>query len=193
MNAIPELATLRKQWQTQAPPTLDVAALRQHVAADTRTHLRTTVIVAIGTLLVLGATVLRAWRSEEPGGWVSVVFATTFALLVWLVALWLSRGTWRPREESIRGYLDLSIHRCRSVIVAAPVGIVFYVAGLIGSLFWRQRMLGVEWLQLLDTPAMIIAGWIGAPAYTIGMLVNANLQRRRLAFLEKLRQQLGEN
>jgi len=50
----------------------------------------------------------------------------------------------------------------------------------------------VEWQQLLETPAMIIAGWIGAPLYAIGMLVNAQLQRRRLHFLERLRQQLGE-
>jgi hypothetical protein len=108
------------------------------------------------------------------------------------VALVLSRGTWRPRDESIAAYIDLSIHRCRSVIVAAPIGILFYVAGLIGSLAWRQRLLGVEWQQLLQAPEMIIAGWIGAPAYAIGMIFNARTHRRRLSFLEKLRRELGE-
>jgi hypothetical protein len=106
--------------------------------------------------------------------------------------MWLSRGTWRPRDESLAACLDVSIRRCRSVIIAAPIGIVLYIAGLIGSLAWRQRLLGVEWQALLDTPAMIIAGWIGTPLYAIGMLVNAQLQRRRLVFLERLRQQLGE-
>lgn len=192
MNAIPELGNLRQQWQQQSPPAADVAALRQRVAADTRTHRRTLVIVAIGTLLVLGFTLLRAARSDEPNTWVSVVFVTCFAVLVWLVALVLSRGTWRPRDESIAAYIDLSIHRCRSVIVAAPIGIVLYVAGLVGSLAWRQRLLGVEWQQLLQAPEMIIAGWIGAPAYAIGMIVNAHAHRRRLVFLEKLRRELGE-
>jgi hypothetical protein len=39
---------------------------------------------------------------------------------------------------------------------------------------------------------MILAGWIGAPAYAIGMIINARVQRGRLAFLEKLRRELGE-
>lgn len=192
MNATPDLGDLRQQWQRQSPPATDVAALRQRVAADSRTHRRTLVIVAIGTLLMLGYSLLRAARSDEPGTWVSVVFVTCFAVLVWLVALVLSRGTWRPRDESIAAYIDLSIHRCRSVIVAAPIGIVLYVAGLVGSLAWRQRLLGVEWQQLLQAPEMILAGWIGAPAYAIGMIVNARAHRRRLAFLEKLRGELGE-
>jgi hypothetical protein len=192
MNTIPELDSLRQKWQTQAPPATDVTALRQRVAADSRTNIRTLVIVAIGTLVVLGFTLARAVRSDEPNTWVSVVFVTCFAVLVWLVALVLSRGTWRPRDESIAAYIDLSIHRCRSVIFSAPIGIVLYVAGLVGSLAWRQRLLGVEWQQLLQAPEMIIAGWIGAPAYAIGMIINARAQRRRLTFLEKLRRELGE-
>ena len=192
MNAMPELNDLRRQWQTQPQPAADVAALRQHVASDTRTHTRTLVIVAIGTLLVIAATVVKALRSDEAGAWFGVLFTSTYAVLVWLVAMWLSRGTWRPRDESIAAHLDVSIRRCRSVIIAAPVGIALYVAGLIGSLIWRQRLLGVEWQELLETPSMIIAGWIGGPLYTIGMLINARLQRQRLTFLERLRQQFGE-
>ena len=192
MNAIPELDNLRQRWQTQAAPATDVDALRARVAADSRNNVRTLVVVALGTLAVLGFTLLRAMRSDEPNTWVSVVFVTCFAVLVWLVALVLSRGTWRPRDESIAAYIDLSIHRCRSVIVAAPIGIILYVAGLVGSLAWRQRLLGIEWQQLLQAPEMILAGWIGAPAYAIGMIINARVQRGRLAFLEKLRRELGE-
>ncbi|HYP78952.1 MAG TPA: hypothetical protein VEQ17_01585 [Steroidobacteraceae bacterium] len=192
MNAMPELNDLRQQWQGQPVPDADAAALRQRVAADTRAHTRTLVALLIGTLLIIGASVLHALRSGQPGDWFAVFYTTAFSLLVWLVAMWLSRGTWRPRDESLAACLDVSIHRCRSVIIAAPIGILLYVAGLIGSLAWRQKLLGVEWQQLLDTPAMIIAGWIGAPLYAIGMLVNARLQRRRLTFLERLRQQLGE-
>lgn len=193
MNAIPELNDLRRQWQTQPPPSADVTALRQHVASDTRTHNRTLVAVAIGTVLVIAATIVKALRSDEPGAWFGVLFTTAYAVLVWLIAMWLSRGTWRPRDESIAAHLDVSIRRCRSVIVAAPIGIVLYVAGLIGSLIWRQRLQGMDWQQLLETPSMIIAGWIGGPLYAIGMIINARLQRQRLVFLERLRQQLGEN
>lgn len=192
MNPNSDLESLRQTWRTQAPPATDVAALRQRVAADTRANFRILVIVSVGTLALLGFSLLRALRSDDPGAWVSVLFSTGFAALVWLLALVLSRGTWRPRDDSIAAYLDLSIHRCRSVIAAAPVGIVLYMAGLAGSLAWRQRLLGVEWQQLLQAPEMIIAGWIGAPAYAIGMLINARVQRRRLTLLQKLRQELGE-
>ena len=192
MNAMPELKDLRQQWQGQPVPDTDAAALRQRVAADTRAHTRTLAALAVGTLLIIGATVFHALRSGRPGAWFAFFYTAAFALLVWLVAMWLSRGTWRPRDESLAACLDVSIRRCRSVIVAAPIGVLLYLAGLVGSLAWRQKLLGVEWQLLLDTPAMIIASWIGAPLYAIGMLVNAQLQRRRLAFLERLRQQLGE-
>lgn len=192
MNALQDLNDLRQRWQTQPAPGPDAAALRQWVAMDTRSHLRTLVIVTIGTALILGVALLRALRSANPDDWFAVAFTVLFALVVWAVSLWLSRGTWRPRDESTAAYLDVSIRRCRSVILAAPVGIVLYVAGLIGSLAWKHRVSGVEWGQLLDTPSMIVAGWIGAPLYAVGMLWNARTQRRRLAFLEQLRRQLGE-
>ncbi len=160
MNAMPELNDLRRQWQTQPQPAADVAALRQHVASDTRTHTRTLVIVAIGTLLVIAATVVKALRSDEAGAWFGVLFTSTYAVLVWLVAMWLSRGTWRPRDESIAAHLDVSIRRCRSVIIAAPVGIALYVAGLIGSLIWRQRLLGVEWHSASSaSPTCATSAW----------------------------------
>jgi len=192
MNAMPELNELRQQWQTQPAPRADAAALRKRVAADTRANTRTLIALSFGTLLIIGATVFNAARSAHPGAWFAVVYTVAFALLVWLVAMWLSRGTWRPRDESMAACLDVSIRRCRSVVLAAPIGIALYIAGLIGSLIWRQKLLGLEWQQMLNTPAMIIAGWIGAPLYSIAMLINAQLHRRRLAFLEGLRRQLGD-
>ncbi len=53
------------------------------------------------------------------------------------------------------------------MIVAAPVGVLLYIAGLTGSLLSKQRLLGLEWSQLLEAPSMIVAGWIGAPLYSI--------------------------
>jgi hypothetical protein len=108
------------------------------------------------------------------------------------VALWLSRGTWRPRDSSIAACLDLSIRRCRSMILAAPVGIALYVVGLIGSLAWKDRLIGLDWPAMLGTPAMIIAGWIGGPLYAAGMIWNARRQQARLKVLLALRRQLAE-
>jgi hypothetical protein len=71
--------------------------------------------------------------------------------------------------------------------------VVLYLAGLTGSLLSKQRLLGLEWAEMLGAPSMIIAGWIGAPLYTFSMLWNARRERKRLAMLQELKRELGDN
>jgi hypothetical protein len=191
MNPLQELDDMRQRWQAQSTAGPDLSTLRERVAAENRNHRRTLVFVAVTTLAVLLVSFGFAWRSGRTDAWLSFAFTTSFAALVWLVALWLSRGTWEPRDGSTAAYLEVSIQRCHSVILAAPIGVLLYLAGLAGSLAWKQRALGLDWEQLLTTPSMIIAGWIGAPLYSLGMLWNAQRHRRRLAVLLDLRRQLS--
>lgn len=193
MNPLHDLETLKQQWRAQVPPPPDITALRERLAADTRAHWRMLALVTLGTLAVLGTVLVHALRGGHPSGWFSFGFTAIFTALVWLVALWLSRGTWRPRDESLAAHLEVSIRRCRAVIAAAPVGIVLYAAGLAGSLYWKQRLLGVEWQTLLAGPSMILAGWIGGPLYACGMLWNARRHRQQLTVLRDLQRQLGES
>lgn len=193
MNARPDFGALKRQWQSAAPPLPDVVALRDRVSADTRAHWRALALVGVMTVLILSASLIFAVRSTDPAAWLSFGFSTLFATLVWSVALWLSRGTWRPRDDTISAALDLSIRRCRSMILAAPVGIALYVVGLVGSLAWKDRLVGVDWSSVLGTPAMIAAGWIGAPLYAAGMIWNARRQRARLKVLQELKRQLSES
>jgi hypothetical protein len=192
MNAQTDFGALKRQWQSAAQPLPDIAALRDRVTADTRAHWRALVLVTALTVVILGSSLAFAVRSGQPAAWLSFGFSTIFASLVWSVALWMSRGTWRPQDDTIAGCLDLSIRRCRSMVLAAPVGIALYVVGLIGSLAWKDRMFGVDWPSVLGTPAMIIAGWIGAPLYAAAMLWNAQRQRARLRVLLELKRQLAE-
>jgi hypothetical protein len=191
MNALQELNDMKQRWQTQAAAGPDLAALRERVSADNRNHRRTLVVLAFATLGVLLVSLAHALGSTRDDAWFSFAFTAGFATLVWVIALWLSRGTWEPRDGSTAAYLEVSIQRCRSVILAAPVGVVLYLAGLAGSLAWKQRLLGLELEHLLTTPSMIIAGWIGAPLYSLGMLWNAQRHRKRLALLLDLRRQLS--
>jgi len=191
MNALHELDDMKQQWQTQAAAGPDLAALRERVATDNRNHRRTLTFLAFATLGALLLSFGHALGSAREDAWLSFVCTAAFATLVWVVALWLARGTWEPRDGSTAAYLDVSIQRCRSVILAAPAGVVLYLAGLAGSLAWKQRMLDLEWEQLLTMPSMIIAGWIGAPVYSLAMLWNAQRHRKRLALLLDLRRQLS--
>lgn len=191
MNALHDMKHMKARWQEQSAAGPDLAALRERVAADNTSHRRTLWVVALTTIAVLLITFGSAWQGTRSAAWFSFAFTTAFAAVVWVVALWLSRGTWQPRDGSTAAYLEVSIQRCRSVILAAPVGVVLYLAGLAGSLAWKQKLLGLEWEQLLTAPTMVIAGWIGAPLYTVGMLWNAQRHRKRLALLLDLRRQLS--
>jgi hypothetical protein len=193
MNAQQEFVSLKRQWQAATPPAVNVAAVRDRVAADTRAHWRALVLVLAMTAAVLGGSLVFALRSDEPAAWLSFGFSMLFATLVWSVALWMSRGTWRPADSSIAANLDLSIRRCRSMVLAAPVGIALYVVGLIGSLAWKDRLIGLDWPAVLGAPAMILAGWVGGPLYAAGMVWNARRQRARLKVLLELRRQLAES
>jgi hypothetical protein len=193
MNAQPDFGSLKRQWQSAAPPLPDIAALRGRVEADTRAHWRALLMVLALTALILAGSLTFALRSGEPGAWLSFGFSMIFASLVWSVALFMSRGTWRPRDDTIAACLELSIRRCRSMVLAAPVGIALYVVGLAGSLLWKDRLFGVDWPGVLGTPAMILAGWIGAPLYAAGMIWNARRQRARLKMLLELKRQLVES
>lgn len=190
MNALQELNDMKRQWQSQKSADPNLAALRERVAADNRSHRRTLGLVALATLAVILFTFIHAWYDGRSEAWVSFLFTTGFSAVVWLVALWLSRGTWQPRDGSTAAYLEVSIQRCRSVIFAAPTGIILYLAGLAGSIAWKQRLLDAEWNQLLFEPSMVLAGWIGAPLYSAGVLWNAQRHRKRLAMLLDLKQQL---
>src|SRR6187200_3001324 len=172
MNAQPDFGLLKRQWQAAAPPLPDVAALRDRVASDTRAHLRALLVVTVMTVAILAGSLGYALASQQPAAWLNFGFSTLFATLVWSVALWMSRGTWRPRDDTIAACLDLSIRRCRSMILAAPVGIALYIVGLVGSLAWKDRLFGLDWPAVLGTPAMVVAGWIGGPLYAAGMIWN---------------------
>ena len=193
MNPQSDFGALKQQWQSGSQPLPDIAALRERVTADTRSHWRALALVMVMTVAILASSLGFAVRSGEPPAWLSFGFSVLFATLVWSVALWLSRGTWRPRDDTIAAALDLSIRRCRSMILAAPVGIALYVVGLVGSLAWKDRLFGVDWPGVLGTPSMIIAGWIGAPLYAAGMFWNARRQRSRLRVLMELKRQLHES
>lgn len=190
-NALQDLNRMKQRWQEQSAEGPDLAALQDRIAAENRGQRRTVVVVGSATVLLLILTGIHALRSDQPNAWFGFLFTSAFATVVWLLALLLSRGTWRPRDGSTAAYLELSIRRCKSVIVAAPVGVVLYVAGLTGSVISKQRLLGLDWGELLGGPSMIIAGWIGAPLYTFSMLWNARRERKRLALLQDLKRQLG--
>jgi len=192
MSIRPDLGELRQAWQRQPAAPLDVAALHAQVRAESHAHQRALWVAAALTLVVLVLMLGRAVITQRPEAWFGVAWTTLFVALVWPVSLWLSRGTWQPRDESTLACLDVSIHRARSVQAGAPVGILLYGVGLASAVLMRRQLFGGQWEDVLFSPSLILAGWLGGPVYAAGMLWYARRQRQRLEVLQALRGQLGE-
>jgi hypothetical protein len=192
MNTNPEMDQLRRQWRNQPGAPLDLASLHDQMKAESRAYGRSLLVAGLITALVLCVQLARALWHGTPATWFGVVWTALFSAVMWPVSLWLSRGTRHPRDESTAAYLDVSIRRCRAVLVGVPVGIVMYILGLASTLLVRHRLFGGDWSDALFSTPMIIAGWIGVPLYSAGMLWIASRQRRQLQVFEALKRELGE-
>lgn len=192
MNTIPELDQLGKQWRSQRGAPLDLASLHAQVQDESRAHGRGLLAAALVTGIVLAVQFARALWQGTPGAWFGALWTALFSAVVWPVSLWLSRGTRQPRDESAAAYIDVSIRRCRAVLIGVPVGILMYLAGLASTVVVRHYLFGGEWHDMIFSRPMIIAGWIGAPIYAAGMLWIAAHQRRQLRVFEALKREMGE-
>ncbi|MET0291500.1 MAG: hypothetical protein ABW136_03985 [Steroidobacteraceae bacterium] len=189
MNVDAELRAWQRDWREQSLPTTSADELARLVHRGTRNALYGTLGAAAFTLLAVVPLMQRALRGEiEPRFLIGIL---TFVALVWGSALWLSRGTWQPRDESTNAFLDISIRRCRAGLLSVPIAIVLYLSELLYVVMSAHRADTLAWSELLMSRGFIIAGWIGGPLYIGGQLWYARVQRRRLTRLRELQVELA--
>jgi hypothetical protein len=189
MNVDTELQSWQRSWRAQPLPIASAAELTRMVQRGTRTAVYTTLAAAVFTLLVLAPLLRRAAQ-----GAVDLRFLTgilVFVALVWGAALWLARGTWRPRDESTAAFIEVSIRRARAAQLGVPVALVLYAAELLYVLMSMHRLEGIGWRELLLSPQFIAIGWIGGPLYLAGQLWYARRERRRLSRLREIQAELA--
>jgi hypothetical protein len=112
-------------------------------------------------------------------------------VLVWVSALWLARGTWRPQDESTSAFIEVSIRRARAAQLGVPVALVLYCAQLFYVLMSTHRLEGVTWAEMLTSPQFVAVGWIGGPLYLGGQIWYARRERSRLERLQQLQSELA--
>lgn len=192
MNTLAQMGDLRRQWQNQQGTPVDTGLLQRQAEAESRAHRRAIVIAAVLTALILAAVFVRAMVTGLPEAWFGAIWTLLFSGAAWPIWLWMSRGTWQPHDTSTASYLDISIRRCRAVLMGAPTSILLYVAGLAGALILRHQLVGDAWGDLLSSPSTVVAGWLGVPLYALASLRYAHRKRQRLAMLLALQRQLGD-
>jgi len=185
-----ELRAWQREWREQAISSATVEELARSVRRGSRHAIYGTAAAALFTLIAVAPLIRRAIA-----GTIDTQFLTgilTFVVLVWATALWLARGTWRPRDESTSAFLDVSIRRCRAAMFGVPVAFVLYAAELVYVLISMQRIEAVDMGTLLRSPQFIAVGWVGGPLYLAGQLWYGYRQNQRLQRLRGLQAQLAE-
>lgn len=186
-----DLGDLKSVWRQTSPPGLDVAALRRLVDAETRRHAAIVGTIAALNLLVLAWALWRVLGGRSAGDWTGFVIAVAFSALVWALTLWLTRGQLTPRDESTAAYIELAIRRSRANVIAAPLGIGLFAAGLLIGVWMRTALLGQDIGTALRSGPMLMTGGVILPLYALFMGINALVHRRRLRRLRTLQQALA--
>ena len=184
-----ELRAWQREWREQTLPSTSVEELARSVQRGNRHAIYGTVAAALLTIIAIVPLVRRAIAGTIDTQFLAGVLI--IVALVWVTALWLARGTWRPRDESTAAFLEVSIRRCRAAMLGVPVAFVLYAAELIYVLVSMQRIEAVDMGSLLRSPQFIAVGWVGGPVYLAGQLWYGHRQRQRLNRLRLLQAQLA--
>jgi hypothetical protein len=188
MNTDVELENWRQQWQSRSAPAADADAverLRLRVLRETRWLKLGLIVPILITLGVGGAVILRALRTGQAFQVFLAVETWMFIVAVWVVSLWIARGTWRPLADTTAGFLDVSIRRREANLRGMTLGACFYV----GQLAFIVLVLGAAsptgFVPVLTSSYLIAVGWIGVPT---GLALLYWFRRRQRADLERLRE-----
>jgi len=184
-----ELKAWQREWREQALPATSAEELARTVRRGNRNALYGTLGAAVFTIVAVAPLIRRAIDGSIDSRFLAGIL--TFVVLVWASALWLARGTWRPRDESTTAFLDVSIRRCRAALLGVPVALVLYLAELVYVLVSMHRIEGADFGALLRSPQFVAVGWIGGPLYIAGQLWYGSRQRARLLRLRELQAELA--
>jgi hypothetical protein len=193
MSVDGEMESWRRQWQRGAGRSVDadtIERLRRSVVRETFWSKWGLVFPILVTLLSGATVVMPALRSGRPLGMLLGGETLVFAVVVWGVALWLGRGTWRPFGDTTAAFIDVSIRRRVAYIRGAIAGACLYLAqfAFLVVVLSLESPMGIVG-ALSSAPAKSI-GWIGMPVVFAGLYWFARRQQGDLERLRELKRQL---
>jgi hypothetical protein len=183
-----ESESWRRQWQARSTSTADadaVGRLRRRVLRETRWLKLSLVFPILVTLVVGGWITSRALRTGETLDVLLAVEAWIFIVVIWIGALWIARGTWRPLADTTVAFVEISIRRREANLRAATFGACLYVAQLLFGVVAIGAASTAGIVSMLTSSRMVVGGWIGIP---IGLAFLSWFRHRQRADLEHLRE-----
>ena len=188
MNTDVELESWRRQWQGGAESAVDAGAaeqLRRRVLHETRWLKLNLIWPVLVTVVVGGAMIWRALRSDQSLDMWLAVETWIFIAVIWASSLWIARGTWRPLADTTAAFVDLSIRRREANFRGAILGLCLYVAQLAFTVLVLGPASPAGVGGLLTSSFVIVAGWFVVP---LGLAVLYWYRRRQRADLDRLRE-----
>ena len=137
-----------------------------------------------------------AWRNPSAQNLVLLAMVVLLVVVGEGLALWNRRGTWRPRNDSVKAFLDLEHLRQKRQLFTAkwllPVFLAFELALLLPWKWWQLasnpevEAVGPVFLKVLGLMiALVVITFLGLTLW-------AGRVRRRLEEIEELQASLGE-
>jgi hypothetical protein len=177
-------AALASRWQVRSEPlrlSIDDLLRRERLRrAGMALLLLSEVLISLGALL--GTWTVRSMMNG--GGTILLLVVILYTALVWIFMLWNRRGTWRPEEETVEGFVAILSLRARRGLRTArfTTGVVLVQA--VATVLWVTAILIRKGTDAL--PRVLLALSITA-IISAGFLLWAvwfrRLMLRRLAWL----------
>jgi hypothetical protein len=177
----------RRVWQGRPESAVDeeaVERLRRRVLRETSSIKVGLIAPILVTLGVGGHLVWRA-RTGQAFDVFLAVESWLFIVVVWVVSLWVARGTYRPLADTTAAFVDVSIRRREANVRGATLGACLYVFQLVFLVLVMAAASPAGIAAVLKSNAVIVLGWVGVPA---GLAALYWFRRRQRADLERLRE-----
>ena len=193
MSVDGELERWRQQWQNRSDSAVDAVAverLRRQVLRETRWSKLALIVPMLVTVGGGGAVVWRALRTGQTLDLLLAVESWLFIIAVWVVSLWIARGTWRPLADTTAAFIDVSMRRRQANIRGCALGASFYVFQWLFMVAVIAAVSPGGIVGVLTSNVVIVSGWIGMPTILAGLYWFSRRQRADLERLRELKRQL---
>ena len=198
MNTDAELDVWRRQWQSETTVPLDLRKmdLRKRVERQSRLMRMALIGDIVVTIAIGGGITGWALRSPQPD--IALLAAVTWLFLAaaWIIALATNRGNWSPSALDTATFVDLSVRRCRSRLVAIRFAAGLFFCEIVFCLAWDYRHIPeprkplLTWLFFSSLPMDFV--WLATLAFFGSLVWYRRKKRAELAYLLDLRQQVDE-
>ncbi|HEX5226322.1 MAG TPA: hypothetical protein VFW44_01370 [Bryobacteraceae bacterium] len=189
MNVDSELELWRREWQSEETVPLE---LRSKVERESRRMKIALIADVLVTVTIGGA--MAGWAIRDPQPSIILLAAWTWVVIAaaWAFVVKTNRGNWSPSAEETAVFVELSVRRCRSKLVAMRFAVGLFLvqmAFVLGWVYNNSPVAGtpvLRWLAFSSVPIDIV--WLSTAVFFGALAWYRRKERAELEYLFGLRE-----